>query len=82
MRWTGHVECVVLKRNACRVLVGKPEGKRLIGRFGCEVNTVLCLKDTGWQCVDRINLAEDRDMWQAVVKKLWFPQNDGKFLSS
>jgi hypothetical protein len=45
---------VVLKRNAYRVFVGKPEGKRLFGRYECgwEVNTELYLKDTGWQGVD------------------------------
>jgi hypothetical protein len=46
------------------------------------VNTELHIKDGGWQCVDWINLAEDKDIWLAVVKKLWYPQNDGNCLSS
>jgi hypothetical protein len=32
MRWAGHVERMREKRNACRILVGRPEGKRLLGR--------------------------------------------------
>jgi hypothetical protein len=32
MRWAGHVERMGAKRNACRILVGKPEGKRPLGR--------------------------------------------------
>jgi hypothetical protein len=32
MRWVGHVSCIKEKRNAYRVSVGKPEGKRLLGR--------------------------------------------------
>jgi hypothetical protein len=32
MRWSGHVACVGDWRNMCRVLVGKPEGKRPLGR--------------------------------------------------
>jgi len=31
-RWTGHVECMGAMRNACKIFVGKPEGKRLLGR--------------------------------------------------
>jgi hypothetical protein len=33
IRWAGHVSCVGEKRNACRVLVGKPEGTRPLGRL-------------------------------------------------
>jgi hypothetical protein len=32
MKWAGHVAGMVEKRNACRILVGKPEGKRPLGR--------------------------------------------------
>jgi hypothetical protein len=32
MRWAGHVARIGVKRNACRILVGKPEGKRPLGR--------------------------------------------------
>jgi hypothetical protein len=33
MRWAGHAASMVAKRNACRILVGKPEGKRSLGRL-------------------------------------------------
>jgi hypothetical protein len=32
MRWAGHVTRIVEKRNACMIFVGKPEGKRLLGK--------------------------------------------------
>jgi hypothetical protein len=35
MRWVGHVAQMGKKRNACRILVGKPEGKRPLGRPRC-----------------------------------------------
>jgi hypothetical protein len=35
MRWAGHVTRMGEKRNACRLLVGKPEGKRPLGRPRC-----------------------------------------------
>jgi len=35
MRWAGHVACIGDKRNAYKILVGKPEGKRPLGRFKC-----------------------------------------------
>jgi hypothetical protein len=55
------------QREMHRVLVGKPEGKRLFGICVWEVNIELCLKDTGWQGMDWINVAEDGDKWQSVV---------------
>jgi len=36
MRWAGHVACIVEERGVCRVLVGKPEGKRPLERRGCK----------------------------------------------
>jgi hypothetical protein len=33
-QWAGHIACIGEKRNACRILVGKPEGKRTPGRLG------------------------------------------------
>jgi hypothetical protein len=52
-----------------RVLMGKPEGKRPLGRprrrweYGIRIN----LRETGWGSVDWIQLAQDRDRWRAVV---------------
>jgi hypothetical protein len=47
------------KRTAYRILVGKPEGKRLLGRHGCswEDNIKIDLREIGWSGVDWIDLA-------------------------
>jgi hypothetical protein len=51
------------KRNACRLLVGKPEGKKPLGRprRRCVYNIKLDLLEIGWRGVDWIGLAQDRD---------------------
>jgi hypothetical protein len=51
------------KRNAYRILVGKPEGKRPLGRPRCRCvdNIKMDLRETGWDGVDWIDLALDRD---------------------
>jgi hypothetical protein len=51
------------KRNAYRILVGKPEGKRPLGRSTCRrVNNIkLDLREIGWGDMDWIDLAQDRD---------------------
>jgi hypothetical protein len=58
------------KRNAYRILVGKPEGKRLLGRprRGWLDNIKIDLRETGWNGMDRMDLARDRDQWRALVK--------------
>jgi hypothetical protein len=75
------------KRNAYRTLVGKPEGKRQQGRPRCRWvdNSKMDLRETGWDGMDRIDLAQNRDQWRALVNtvmNLWVPYNAGKFLSS
>jgi hypothetical protein len=57
-------------RNAYRVLVGKPDGTRLLdklSRHGWEDNIRMDLREIGWKGVDWINLAHDRDQWRASV---------------
>jgi hypothetical protein len=49
------------KRNAYRLLVGKPEGKRPLGRPRCK------LVEIGWGDVDWNALAQDRDKWRTLV---------------
>jgi hypothetical protein len=51
------------KRNACRILVGKPEGKRPLGRpkRRWENNIEKNLREIGWGGMNWINLAQDRD---------------------
>jgi hypothetical protein len=57
------------KRNSYRLLVGKPEGKRLLGRPKRRWvdNIMLDLGEVGWGDVDWIGLAQDRDKWRALV---------------
>jgi hypothetical protein len=63
MRWAGHVARMVEKRNACRILVGNPEGKRPLGRPRRRWvdNIKMDLRGIGWDGGDWIDLAQDRD---------------------
>jgi hypothetical protein len=69
MRWAGHVARMGEKRNAYRILVGKPGGKIPLGRPRRRwVNNIkMDLRETGWDNVDCIDLAQDRDHWRALV---------------
>jgi hypothetical protein len=57
------------RRVAYRVLVGKPEGKKPLGkpRRKWEDNIMMDLQEVGWGGMDWIDLAQDRDSWQALV---------------
>jgi hypothetical protein len=57
------------KRNAYRILVGKPEGKRPLGRPRRRWvdNIKIDLREIGWDDKDWIDLAQDRDQWRALV---------------
>jgi hypothetical protein len=57
------------KRNAYRILVGKPEGKRQLGRprRRCEDNIGMNLREIRWGGMDWIDLAQDRDQWRALM---------------
>jgi hypothetical protein len=69
MRWVELAAGMGEKGNACRIWVGKPEGKRLQGRFRrrWEDNNEMDLREIGWGNMDRINLVQDRDHWRALV---------------
>jgi hypothetical protein len=69
MRWVGHVARMGEKRNAYRLLVGKPEGKRPLGRPRRRWvdNIRRDLEEVGWGDVDCIGLAQDRNRWRALV---------------
>jgi hypothetical protein len=65
-------------RNAYRILVGKPEGKRPLGRPRCRWvdNINMDLREIRWDGMDWIDLAHDRDQWRALVNMvidLWVP---------
>jgi hypothetical protein len=57
------------KRNAYGILVGKPEGKRPLGRPRLRwlVNVKIDLRETGWDGMDWFDLAQERDQWRALV---------------
>jgi hypothetical protein len=58
------------KENAYRILVGKPEGRRPLGRPRRKwVNIIkIDLREIGWDGMDWIYLAWGRDQWRALVK--------------
>jgi transcription termination factor 2 len=69
MRWAGHVARMGETRNVYRILVGKAERKRPLGRPRCRWvdNIKMDLREIGWDGVDWIKLAQDRDQWRALV---------------
>jgi hypothetical protein len=60
------------KRNVYRILVGKPDGKRPLGRPGRRwVNNIkMDLRKIGWNGMDWIDLAQKRDQWRALVNTI------------
>jgi hypothetical protein len=72
MRWAGHVARMGEKRNAYRILVRKPEGKRPLERPRRRWmdNVKIDLTEIGWDGLDCIDLAQDRDQWRALVNKV------------
>ena len=69
MRSAGHVARMGKRRGVYRVLVGKPEGKRPLGRprRRWEDNIKMDLQEVGCGVVDWIELAQDRDRWRSLV---------------
>jgi hypothetical protein len=72
MRWVGHVARMGEKRNMYRLLVGKPEGKRPLGRprYSWIDNIKMDLLEIGLNVVDWIGLAQDRYRWRALVNSI------------
>jgi hypothetical protein len=69
MRWAGHVARVGDRRDAYRVFVGTPEGTKPLGRprRRWEDNIKMDLQEVEWGGMDWIDLAQDRDRWQALL---------------
>jgi hypothetical protein len=69
MRWAGHVASMGEVSGAYNLLVGRPEGRRPLGRprRRREDNIKMDLREIGFGDVDWIHLAQDRDRWQALV---------------
>jgi hypothetical protein len=66
------------RRNAYRILVGKPEGNRPLGRprFRWLNNIKMVLRETEWDGMDWIYLAQNKDRWRALVNTVmnhWVP---------
>jgi hypothetical protein len=72
MRWAIHVAGMGEKRNAYRLLVGKPEGKRPLGkpRRRWADNIRIDLGEMRWGDVDWIGLAKDRNRWRILVNSV------------
>ena len=71
MRWVGHVARIG-EEGLYRVLVGKPEGKRPLGRPRRRWvdNIKMDLQEVGCGYMDWIGLAQDRDRWRTLVSKV------------
>jgi hypothetical protein len=69
MRWAGHVASTGEGRGAYRILVGRPEGRRQLGkpRRRWEDNIKMNLQEVGWGSMDWIDMAQDRDRWRDLV---------------
>ena len=69
MRWTGHVACMGERIGVYKVLVGKPEGKRPLGRprHRWEDNIKMDFQEVECGGIDWITLVQDRDRWQELL---------------
>jgi hypothetical protein len=69
MRWAGHVARMGEERGVHMVLVGKPEGKRPLGRprRKWDDNSKMDVQEVGGGRRDWMELAQDRDRWRALV---------------
>jgi hypothetical protein len=72
MRWAGHVARMGEGRNVYRVLMGRPEGNKPLGRprRRWEDGIKIDLGEIGWGGVEWIHLAQDRDHWRALVNAM------------
>ena len=78
MRWAGHVARMGERRGVHTVLVGKPEGKRPLGRprLRWEDNIKMDLQEVGGVCGDWMELTQERERWWApvsTVMNFWVP---------
>jgi hypothetical protein len=68
MRLAGHVAWMGEKRNAYRILMGKPEEKRLLGRHRRRWDNIkMDLREIEWGDMDWVHLAQDWDQWRVLV---------------
>ena len=76
LRWAGHVARMGEERGVYRVLVGKPEGKRQLGRPRRRWvdNIRMDLHEVGCGYMEWIGLAQDRDRWRTLVSAVMNPR--------
>jgi hypothetical protein len=69
LSWAGRVARIGIRRGVYRVLVGKPEGKRPLGRprRRWDDNIMMDLQEVGCEGVAWIELSEERDRWRSLV---------------
>ena len=72
LRWAGHVAHMDQPTNAYKISVGKPEGKRPLGRPSrrWEDNIKMDLREVGCDPGEWIDLAENRDHWRAYAREV------------
>jgi hypothetical protein len=86
LSWAGHVARIVKDKNAYRILVGKPEGKRQLGRPRRKWENIIKmdLRNMGWGGVDWIDLAQHKEQWRPLVNMVMnirVPLSVGKLLN-
>ena len=76
MRWAEHLARMGEDRGVYRVLVGKPQGRRPMGRprRRWEDNIRMHLRQVGCGCVDWMELAQDRNRWRALLSAVMNPR--------
>jgi predicted CoA-binding protein len=84
MRWTYYIACMGKRRNAYRILMVNPGGKRPLGtpRRRWVDNIKMDLREIGWDGIDWIEVVQDRDQWRALVNtviNLRVPQSCREF---
>jgi hypothetical protein len=87
MRLAGHVAGMREKMNVYRILVGKPEGKRPLGRPRLRRvdNIKMDIREIGWDGMNLFGVAQYRDQWRALVNmvmNLRVPQNVGCYVAT
>jgi hypothetical protein len=85
MRWAGHIACMGTIKYVYKILIGKPERKKPLRRPSHRWEHIrMDLRDTGWEIVDWIHLAQERDQWWALVNMVINPGSikDENFLTS
>jgi len=87
MRWAGHVALMGEERGVCRILLGKPEGRRPLGRPRRRWvdNIRMYLQKVGCGYMNWTGLAQDRDRWRTLVSavmNLRVSGNAGNFLTN